>query len=697
MTDLERLWDDYPTGRPPVREILAEAGGGAASPKRRRLVVRPLVTAAAVTGLAASFVVGTLVGSDGGGSRTPPGAQPLPSNVAFQGDLEAAESCEELLASYVDRAIGLVGPWGWGGPLYGQGYAGDDLLGGAPVPLDEPNRRGGMADSAPGPRDGTESASGPQTDRQVNSETGTNVQEAAVDEPDTVKTNGEILTLVRDDELVTYSVSGSSTEKLSSIDLPGIEDAEIMLSKDTVVAIGADDTDPDRAADPDGYHRRYGRQPPVGTRVLTVSLADPSEPAVVDDIAYDAGLLSARQHGSAVRLVLSSGLPDLDFVEPRGRRSEKDALKHNLQVVEGSTIEDWLPTVTVSGESGDKGQQLLDCTNVAIPDDDLGLDTVSVVGFEAGAPDRLDAIGLAGATDIAYESADHLYLVASGDAPQCIDWCEGDGSLVGRIGGDGGSSYLFDFALDGTSARHVASGEVEGRIRDRWSVDEADGVLRVAVGPTSETGNFNSIVTFRRAGEDLVERGRLDGLGRNEDIQSVRWFDDLAIMVTFRRVDPLYAVDLTSTAKPRLLGKLKIPGFSSYLHPLGSRRMVGVGEGPDGTGGWGAQVGLFNVVDLGRVRRMDVVSYGNGTEALAGSDPRSFTWLPEHRTMLTVVQRWTDRRIGYVSVLRLVDGELRNRMVRVEFGDDVDHVRAVPMPDGRVVLVTGEHAQFFEL
>jgi uncharacterized secreted protein with C-terminal beta-propeller domain len=177
----------------------------------------------------------------------------------------------------------------------------------------------------------------------------------------------------------------------------------------------------------------------------------------------------------------------------------------------------------------------------------------------------------------------------------------------------------------------------------------------------------------------------------------VRWFDDLAIMVTFRRVDPLYAVDLTRTSQPRLLSKLKIPGFSAYLHPLGSRRMIGVGEGPDGKGRWGAQVGLFNVVDLGNVRRMHVVSYGGNTQALAGSDPRAFTWLPEQRTMLTVVEKWTSRRIGYVSVLKLDDGRLRNRMVQVEFGEDVDHVRAVPMPDGRVVLVTGDEAQFFEL
>ena len=79
-------------------------------------------------------------------------------------------------------------------------------------------------------------------------------------------------------------------------------------------------------------------------------------------------------------------------------------------------------------------------------------------------------------------------------------------------------------------------------------------MLRVAVGPNGSTGNFNSIVTFRQEGNDLVESGRLDDLGVGEEIESVRWFDTLAIVVTFRQVDPLYAIDLTDPDHPRLMG-----------------------------------------------------------------------------------------------------------------------------------------------
>ncbi len=691
MTDLEDLWDDLPVGKAPTHDIL-RAGRKASAPstsKRRRFLVRPLLTAGLATGIIAAFLAGTLVdGDDSADDSAGDGPGQGPSQVAFQADLDAAASCDELLDTYVDRGLGRVTAWGWDDP-YNPYWGSRDLIEvEGPLPAESlVDSRNGLGETA---ADQEASYQAPQslakTTRQENSDTGTNVQEIGVDEPDVVKTDGDVVLRLRDDELVVYDVTGDETERLSSVDLEGLEEGEIMLAGDQVVAVGIDDEAP-RA------RTAYGVGARLGTRVLTVSIADPEAPEVVDDVAYDARLLSARQHGDAVRLVLSSGLPDLGFVRPGKGRNAREALAENRDRVESSTIGDWLPTITAGDEDP---AQLLDCTNVAIPPDELTLDTVSVVGFDATTPTEVDAIGLAGATDIAYESVDHLYLAASpswGNGFDCLG-CIGTRTIPSV---QGGSTYLFDFKVEGTRATHVASGEVEGSITDRWAMDEAGGVLRVAVAPTSETGNFNSVATFEREGQDLVEVGRLDGLGRNEDIKSVRWFDGLAILVTFRQVDPLYAIDLTEVDRPRLIAKLKIPGFSSYLHPLGPKRLVGMGEGPVGGGRWGAQAGLFNVADLEDVHRMDVQHYAPGTQALAGADPRSFTFINDHRTILTVVQDYRRSRVGYLSVLRIVDGELRNRMVQVEYGDDVDQVRAVPLPDGRVVLVTGEDVEFFDL
>jgi len=682
MTKLERLWDDYPTGTPPTADIL-RAARQQGSVRRRRLLVRPVLVAATAVALGAAFVAGTLVddspapeaGSPGAGSPAGPGSRPLGSDaspVAFRADLEPARSCEELLDSYIDRGTERVTAYGWGYPPIVSGALAED----------------GAASARESDRMPTAASGQAKVERQTSSDTGTNVQEAGVDEPDTVKTDGELLVRLRGSDLEVHDVGGRRVRELASLHLDNLTDGELLLSGSTVTVLGGDATSArsDQTSDQTS-DQAYGQR--SGTRVYTVSLADPAEPEVTDGITYDARLLSARQHGSGVRLVLSAGLPDLDFVQPSANRSEQAALEANRALVEKSSIDDWLPHYSVEGGTTD--QRLVGCGDVAVPED-AGLDTVAVTGFDSTAPTTLDSIALAGATTIAYESTDHLYLASSPATWGCWDCF---GREVGVPSGEpSGTSRLYDFALSDTSAAHVASGEVEGTIADRWSLDEAGGVLRVAVGPSSETGDFNSVVTFRRQGTELVEHGRLDGLGRGEDIMSVRWFDDLAVLVTFRRVDPLYAVDLGDTRRPRLLSRLKIPGFSAYLHPLGAARMLGVGEGPAGKHGWGAQLGLFDVTDLADVRRIDALSLAPGSRPRAGDDPRQLTWLPRHRTVLTVVERG---RAGYVSVVRLRDGRMSNRMVRVEYGSDTADVRTLGLPDGRVVLVTGEDVRFFAL
>jgi uncharacterized secreted protein with C-terminal beta-propeller domain len=247
-------------------------------------------------------------------------------------------------------------------------------------------------------------------------------------------------------------------------------------------------------------------------------------------------------------------------------------------------------------------------------------------------------------------------------------------------------------------ATYVASGEVEGTIADRWSMDAVDGSLRVAVGASSETGNFNSVITLREDGSKLLEDGRVDKLGVNEQIKSVRWFDDLAIVVTFRQTDPLYAIDLSDPAAPVLMGELKIPGYSEYLHPLGEHRLIGIGQDASSDGMvLGAQAALFDVTDLTNPRQIDVVRYAKQTQAGAATDPRQFTWLPDQRTALTVVSEGWTGTTGWVSVLSLDNGSMTNRMVEVEHGTDVADVRLVPLASGKVALVTGEDVEFFDV
>lgn len=611
---------------------------------------------AAVTSLAAAVGVGYVLGNDPAARELPPTGAPI---VLANADLSIAASCDDLLDSYVDRALEQVGAYGWG-----SGIVAFDSSGGSDASAESASP--GIARSA-----------GVKTSRTTSNESGTNVQELGVDESDVVKVAGSLLLRMREGELLAYDVSGDAPALLSSTRIDdargngwmGDPGGEMVFVDGRAVVLGTAD---------DG----------LSTTITTVDLADPTSPSIVDTVTVEGRASAVRLHGDVVRVVIQNGLPVLDFSFPDGTFGELRARLRNRALVRDTTLADWLPTVD--------GDPVVACEDVAIPDDDeIALGTTTVVAFDPSDPTARSSTAVATDSPTSYFSTDRFYLAATG--PQWGFWGDCIDCRPGMVA-PSGTTPLYAFALDGTDATYVASGEVEGTIADRWSMDAVGGSLRVAVGPSSETGNFNSVLTLREDGADLVEDGRVDDLGIDEQIMSVRWFDDLAIVVTFRQTDPLYAVDLSDPADPRLLGELKIPGFSEYLHPLGEHRLIGVGQDANLQGVTrGAQAALFDVTDLTDPRQIDVVRYPRDSRAGAGVDPRQFTWLPEQRVALTVVsQGWTGTT-GWVSVLSLGDGSMTNRMVEVEHGSDVADVRLVPLASGKVALVTGEDVSFFAL
>ncbi len=122
----------------------------------------------------------------------------------------------------------------------------------------------------------------------------------------------------------------------------------------------------------------------------------------------------------------------------------------------------------------------------------------------------------------------------------------------------------------------------------------------------------------------MHEVGRADGMGINEQVRAVRWFDDVAAIVTFRQTDPLYLVDLSRPETPRVRGELKIPGYSAYLHPIGDHRLLGIGQDN------GLQVSNFDILDLADPQRTDVLNFGYGTSSPVENDPRGFVYDPEN-------------------------------------------------------------------
>ena len=465
---------------------------------------RTTTSIAAVTCLGVAAGVGYVVGDAPAPTTAPPIA-------LANADLTAVGSCEELLDSYVERALEQVGPYGWG-----SGIIAFESLGGSDAGADSQTS-------------GIERAAGVSTSRSTSNESGTNVQEVGVDESDVVKVAGSLLLRLREGELLAYDVSGDEPALLSTTalddargtDWPGGPGGELLLVDGRAVVLGSSS---------DGLE----------TTITTVDLADPTSPSVVDATTVRGRVSAVRLHGDVVRVVLVNGLPELDFSSPDGTFGQIRARLRNRSLVRETTLADWLPTVA--------GEPVVACEDVAVPDGEVPLGTTTVVALDPASPTDRTSTAVATESDTSYFSTDRFYLAGSAPA-----W--GWGDCIGCRPGPGtdGTTPIYAFALDGTDTTYVASGEVEGTIADRWSMDAVGGSLRVAVGPSSETGNFNSVLTLREDGSDLVEEGRVDQLGVDEQIKSVRWFDDLAIVVTFRQTDPLYAIDLSDAAVPRLL------------------------------------------------------------------------------------------------------------------------------------------------
>ncbi|MBR2875778.1 MAG: beta-propeller domain-containing protein [Clostridia bacterium] len=202
---------------------------------------------------------------------------------------------------------------------------------------------------------------------------------------------------------------------------------------------------------------------------------------------------------------------------------------------------------------------------------------------------------LGGGQDV-YCDSDTLY-VTSGGYESTITY--GNGELTGEIFMiDDSALYnteILKFDISGSEIKYVTKGKVNGHVLNQFSMDEYNGYLRVA----TTTGSFaeaeNNLYILN---ENLEVVGKTEGIAKGETIKSVRFMGDTGYVVTFEQTDPLFVIDLKNPKEPKVLGELKIPGFSKYLHPVSDTLLLGIGvNGDEGGSGNGMKVSLFDVSD----------------------------------------------------------------------------------------------------
>ena len=548
------------------------------------------------------------------------------------------------------------------------------------------------------------------------------MQVAAVDEPDVAKASGALLVRVVDDVLTVYDVSGSRPVEVGSAPLLGMTDTRLLLVGDRVVAIG------------DGRARPPTPGPSAPGSGPSTSPTRPGRPRSTSAATTPRSSSRARAATwcgwcwpPTPRRCRSSRRPE--------DRTEAQALAANRDLVRATTVDDWLPSVRVEGGTP---RALVDCASVAVPTTFGGLGTMAVVGFDPASPTTADTTAVATGSDVAMMSTGHLYVAASPDVSPMMSggFVAPDSPVSDSVDGAGatGRTTIYAFDLAGTGASYVGAGSVDGQVASSWSMDEWQGVLRVAV-QGAYGGSATSVVLLRPADGALTRVAAIDGLGAGQQLKAVRWLDGLAVVVTYQQVDPFYALDLADPSHPRVLGVLHLPGWSSYLHPVGDDLVLGLGQtvpqldiqpgvrvtptptptpekpvataepqpvdpqpvdprilGPRALPH--AKATVFDLRDLTHPRAAATVSYPTGSTALAGFEPHQVTWLPDRHVLLTIVSDGYDGRGGWLSVLTVGADSLGNRMVRLAPTTDLSGVRTVPLADGRVVLVNGEEVRF---
>ncbi len=241
---------------------------------------------------------------------------------------------------------------------------------------------------------------------------------------------------------------------------------------------------------------------------------------------------------------------------------------------------------------------------------------ITSLNLETPASNEISTKGFLGGNEQLYMSEQSLYLTAS--AFETAEGEFGDTSLWVPQQAD---TEIFKFGLDGIAVEFVASARVRGSLLNQFSMDEFDGHFRLATTegaawePASEPKNHLFILDGQ-----LEQVGSVEDLAPSERIYSVRFMGSRAYMVTFRETDPLFAIDVSDPAAPEVLGELKIPGFSNYLHPLDENHLIGFGyetriEPVKGGGEprivtGGMKLSLFDVSDMSNPKETDTEIIG---------------------------------------------------------------------------------------
>ncbi|HNQ25038.1 MAG TPA: beta-propeller domain-containing protein [Phycisphaerae bacterium] len=427
---------------------------------------------------------------------------------------------------------------------------------------------------------------------------------------------------------VVEPAESGSTEGEPGKEEPAAEegsDGETAEGSDGATEPDAGDADGDDASDTDGDEEPILIAPAPDffggprTVVTIIDVTNPAAPQVVSKTTFDGWSASSRMIDGRLHLVLAN-YPDYYYygMIPLWGSAELDATQVDPELL--------LPTYTHTAADGTTTEgQVITWQQLYRPEEPDGFGIVTVVSLDsAGDGSSFDAAGVMTDPALIYSSTEALYLTDSG-------W--------DYLGDERQTTSIYKLAYSAGAAVPVAAGAVPGRILNQYSMSEYQGYLRVATTVdarwfffNNQTEPYNNVYVLAAAGNALSIVGKIENLAEGETIQSARFLGARGFLVTFEQVDPLFTLDLADPANPRVVGQLKVPGFSTFMLPMDENHLFAIGQYVPEDGSWwssGVQVSIFDVTDFANPVRTHNVILGSSEESTYSEalwDPKALTY-----------------------------------------------------------------------
>lgn len=384
----------------------------------------------------------------------------------------------------------------------------------------------------------------------------TNVRQEGVDEADVAKTDGRYLYVLEDDgDYVSIVDTKTNMKKISEIKAPKdetIEEFYLIEKNKKVVMICSNSSDDDYEDVEDVTRSSLISKQTEETQVVTYDVQDKKHPKKVGKVSQSGEYESSRISDGYLYLFSNYWVP------------ENWKKKHP---------ETYIPYVDDS---------LMKAKDICLPDGMKGCMYEIISAIDLKQPDKIaDSKAIFSEGGDAYVSNKNIYYYEE-------EWT-GNGKQE--------KTLLRKLSYKKGKLAVVAQKIFRGYLNDSFSIDEYDGYLRMVV----TRGKTNAVYVLD---QKLKLTGKITNLAKDERVYSARFLGDTGYFVTYKETDPLFSVDLSNPKNPKILGRLKIPGFSNYLHFYGEDKLLGIGMDVDKKGDVtdGVKLSMFDISDKKNVK-----------------------------------------------------------------------------------------------